>query len=90
MMKKTKPSQFLKHPFDSVEKSLERELTALNIMKILARTGDVFRELTIEEFIAERNKDKHKFNEDERHFFLCMRWWCVSAEEASKFSKAWA
>lgn len=38
-----KPSDFLKHPYDSVLQHTEDEIVARNIMVILNRTGNEFR-----------------------------------------------
>jgi hypothetical protein len=86
---KTKPSDFTNYPYSSVEQNTEREIIACNIMKILSRTGNTWRELTLEEYITERNKDSTKYNQVEKELFLCMKYWCKSAEEAKKFSKEW-
>ena len=73
------PSQ-IKHilPMGSVFRKIEYEVIARNICKILARTGDTFRELSWEEYRAEREKDAAadsnnkigaKFNISEKYYF---------------------
>ena len=52
-----KPSDFLEYPWNSVTKNSEYETIALNIMVILKRTGDEFRELSFDEYKTERLKD---------------------------------
>lgn len=52
-----KPSHFKKFPFNSVENNCESEVIALNIITILARTGDVWRKLTWSEYKQERLND---------------------------------
>lgn len=88
---RTKPSHFTTYPWSCVERirASECETVARNIMVILSRTGDAFRELTLEEYITERNKDEHRYHSMEEDFFLRMRWYCVNAEEARKFSPEW-
>jgi hypothetical protein len=75
-------------PIGSIERSCEREIVARNIMVILARTGNIFRHLSLEEYITERNKDKIKYNPDEeRHYGVV--WHTISAEAALIFCKDW-
>ena len=63
-----KPSLFTEQPFGSTLQKMESEIIAKNIMIILKRTGDVFRELTWEEYKTERLKD-NDFQEGEKTFF---------------------
>lgn len=67
-MKPITPSMFTDFPTDSVLQKHESEIIARNIMVILSRTGNVFRELTWEEYKLERLKDKD-FSEGEKYFF---------------------
>ena len=89
MAKKTKPSDFTDHPFSSVEQNCECEIVATNIMKILWRTGDTFRELSEDEYYAERKKDGH-FTPNEMSCFGKVIKYCKSPDTAKLFSKAWA
>ena len=41
------PKDFIKYPYDSVFHNSERETVALNIMKILFRTGNSWREIRV-------------------------------------------
>ena len=66
----------------------EYETIAQNVMVILKRTGDEFRPLTFEEYKEERMKDEN-FSEKERAYFDEVIKFCVSAETAILFSKAW-
>lgn len=85
---KTLPSQFTNYPWNCVFKKAECEIVAKNIMLILKRTGDVFRELTYEEYEQERKKDG-KYSDSEKRFFDQVAPFCKSAEEAKSFSKEW-
>lgn len=89
MTEKTKPSDFTNHPFSSTEQNTECEIVATNIMKVLWRTGDTFRELTEEEYRTEREKDGH-FTENEMNCFEKVIGFCKSPTTAKLFSKAWA
>ena len=85
---KTKPSHFLNHPFESVLYKTEAETVAMNIMAILARTGDEFRKLTWEEYEAERLRDG-KFSHTESWWFNEVLRYCKSADTAKLFSRDW-
>lgn len=86
---KTKPSDFTNFPFDSVECKSEAETIALNIMVILDRTGNTFRELTWQEYMRERLRDSN-FSEGEFSYFNRVISYCKSPDTANLFSKAWA
>lgn len=83
-----KPSSFIKFPFSSVCKNIEHEIIALNVMKILKRTGDTFRKITFEEYQTERSKDGN-FNMAEQQLFDKVIRYCQSAETAVLFSEEW-
>lgn len=84
-----KPSDFTKNfPFSSVYMNTETEIVAMNVMTILKRTGDVFRELSWDEYKDERMKDGN-FSVSEKRYFERVIPYCVSGEEAKKFSKQW-
>lgn len=79
-----------KYPWDcaaNFDKS-EHETIAQNIMVILARTGDEFRELTFEEYKTERLKDKNFSDREEKYFNEAIKF-CKSADTAKCFSKSW-
>ncbi len=83
-----KPSTFKRHPFGSVSQNCEAEIVAANIMRILARTGDTFRPLTVEEYTKERKKDGN-FTTAEINLFHKVQKWCKSADAAVVYSPTW-
>lgn len=62
------PSMFMKTPWASVLQNSESETIARNLMVILNRTGNKFRELTWDEYKSERLKDGG-FTEKEELYF---------------------
>ncbi len=85
------PSHFKNHePFGCIfkEKASEHETIAKNIMVILSRTGNVFRNLSWKEYKEEREKDDN-FTEQEKYFFNRVNRYCSSSENATKFSPNW-
>lgn len=91
-IERTKPSDFVIHPWDSVIKRSEAETVAVNIMKILKRTGDVFPEelLTFEQYAEERKKDGAVHLGNEQMYFKDVIGFCRNADTAKLFSKSWA
>jgi hypothetical protein len=85
---KTKPSDFMSFPSCSEEQNYESEMIAYNIMVILKRTGNTFRDLTWEEYKTERLKDKD-FSEKEKPIFNKIIKYCKTADTAKKFSPHW-
>jgi len=83
-----KPSNFTSFPFGSVLQNSESETIALNIMKILKRTGDEFRSLSWEEYKSERLKDGN-FSDREHPIFEKVIRYCKSADTAILFSEEW-
>jgi hypothetical protein len=83
-----KPSNFTTHPWSSVTGNSEHETIAQNIMIILKRTGDEFRELTWEEYREERLKDGN-FYDSEKKYFDAVIDYCDSAKSASLFCNGW-
>lgn len=84
-----KPSDFKRqHPYGSVLRKSECETVARNIMIILTRTGDAFRDLTWEEYEAERKKDG-KFHGSEKGYFDIVKPYCASADTAIAFCPNW-
>ena len=63
-----KPSDFAKSSPSCGFGKAEPEWVAQRIMTVLARTGDVFREMTKEEYLRERKKDGNSTFLDERYF----------------------
>lgn len=85
-----RPSNFCTHPWSSVMGQCEYERVAVNIMVILSRTGNRFRNLTWEEYKEERIKDIHgDFDESEKDYFDKVIKYCKSADTARLFSKTW-
>lgn len=83
-----KPSDFTEYPWDSVTHNAEHETIAQNIMKILKRTGDTFRELSWEEYKEERLKDG-AFTQTEASLFDTVKGYCISPDTAKLFSPKW-
>lgn len=84
-----KPSDIVEiEPMSSVLKKCEAEIVARNIIVILYRTGDRFRDLSWEEYKKERLKDKN-FWEGERKWFDLVIYYCTDKEKVKKFSKKW-
>lgn len=85
-----KPSDFKnKSTMGSIFRKRECEVVAQNVMKILARTGDVFRLLSWDEYKAERQKDGN-FSEREYRFFDDVVNYCASSHGAAAFCPGWA
>lgn len=87
-MNNLKPSDFTYWPKQSKYWKMEPESVAENIMVILARTGDVFRDITFEEYRAERLKDE-RFHKAEKDYFNQVVYYCSSSIIASGFSPVW-
>lgn len=85
---KLKPSDFTKYPWSSVLQNMQSEVIAHNIMIILNRKGNEFKDLTWEEYKEERIKDGN-FSEEEKSYFNNTIPYCKSAQTASLFSKEW-
>jgi hypothetical protein len=67
-MREITPSLFKCKPWASITQNSESETIAANIMVILSRTGDKFRDLSWEEYKEERIKDG-SFTEGEKKYF---------------------
>jgi len=87
-----KPSNFTTHPHFSITKKHEYEAFVFNIMKILARTGDKFRKITLDEYIKERKKDDIDcfIQQYEKDLLDHFSEYCTSAEKAIEFCSDWA
>ncbi len=83
-----KPSDFTMQPYNSVLQKSEAETIAANIMVILKRTGDEFRELGWDEYKAERLKDG-RFSGIEEMYFKKVIPYCKSEDTAKLFSPTW-
>lgn len=89
------PSDFITYPWDSVFHNSERETVALNIMKILKRTGNTWRNLSWDEYLSERIKDGggNTYNWEhgsEQKLFGEVSEYTVNENMARKFSPAWS
>ena len=88
------PKDFIKYPYDSVFHNSERETVALNIIKILSRTGNTWREITWSEYLNERIKDgggnthNYKHGSESTLFKEVVRYTC-SEDVARLFSPSW-
>jgi len=83
------PADFIKHPWDSVLRKTDAEVVAVNIMVILKRTGNTWRDLTWEEYCTERFKDGGLTLAEQDYFTQVIRF-CRSEIGARLFSKEWA
>ena len=84
-----KPSDFCSHPFNSILNKWEPERIARNIMIILKRTGNTFRELSWEEYRKERSKDGG-FGYNEKRHFDTVNIFCKNQDTAKTFCAHWA
>ncbi len=82
------PSDFTIRPWNSISRNRECEIVAGNIMVILERTGNTWRQLTWEEYMAEREKDGN-FTMKEKTSFEQIVQHCTSQELAEAFSPSW-
>lgn len=83
-----KPSNFTNFPYGSTLQKTEAEIVACNIMKILERTGDTFRNLTWDEYKQERLRDKG-FSVTEKSYFNQVIPYCKTSDTAVLFSPEW-
>ena len=84
-----KPSNFCTYPWSSVFGKSEAETIAKNIMVILKRTGNEWRDLSFEEYKDERVKDGNFSEFIEKSYFDDVADYCKSAQMAAKFSPTW-
>lgn len=82
------PGDFATFPYDSVTQNTEHEVIARNIMIILARTGNIWRNLSWEEYVQERIKDGG-YCYNEKSMFDKVVGYCVSEDAARLFSPSW-
>lgn len=76
------------YPWGSIFRNCETETIAANVMVILGRTGNTFRDLSWDEYMVERKKDSG-FSEIERGYFEKVKPYCMSPEMAMSFSPTW-
>ncbi|PID34886.1 MAG: hypothetical protein CR971_00920 [candidate division SR1 bacterium] len=84
-----KPSDFSKiRPWSSIFQNVECETIALNIVGILARTGDEWRELKWEEYKEEREKEGVSLS-SKHEYFEAISEYCSTYKTARLFSPDW-
>lgn len=84
-----KPSDLVHiNPCNSVLQKTEAEVVAINIIKILARTGNKWRKMSAEEYQTERLKDG-AFTFAELVYFDDVVDYTISYDTARLFSKEW-
>lgn len=83
------PSNFKSKPMNSVKQKSETETIARNIMVILSRTGDEWREVSWDEYKAERLKDGEFSEWAERPHFEAAIPYTTSEANARRFSPVW-
>jgi len=89
------PKDFIKYPWGSVFENSERETVALNIMKILSRTGNEWRTLSWDEYLEERVKDgggntHNQYYLSEKDCFEDVIRYTVSESTAKLFCSDWS
>lgn len=88
--KTLKPSDFVGlSTIGSILLKSEAETVAQNIMKVLSRTGNEWRELIWDEYKTERLKDGN-FTDGEQRYFTQALPYCKNADTATLFCKGWA
>jgi len=83
-----KPSDFTAYPWGCVFYKSENETIAQNIMEILKRTGNEWRELSWDEYEMERRKDTN-FSGNGKKYFDEVLEYTTSEEKARLFSPVW-
>jgi len=83
-----KPSNYVGYPWSSILQKSECETIAQNIMIILKRTGNKFRDLPWSEYASERKKDGN-FTESEKQYFDKVIDFCKSGDTAKLFCSGW-
>lgn len=76
------------HPWNSVKQKSEYETVARNIVIILAKTGDEWRELTYEEYEKYRLTDGN-YSLGEKKYFNEVVGFCSAPSNARLFSESW-
>ena len=84
-----KPSNFTRHPWNSVMQECGHEVVAQNIMVILKKTGNTFRELSWDEYKKARIRDGSFCEGSEKYCFNRVTKYCKSPDTASLFCKDW-
>lgn len=86
-----KPSNYLGYAMGSILQNSESETIARNIMVVLSKMGDTFKELTFEQYSEARRADGASERDMmlEKPYFEKVSPHCVSAETADAFCKGW-
>jgi len=85
-----KPSDFQNQfPGNSFFSNNEHETVAQNIIVILARTGDTWREISWKEYVKERVKDGKSEYSFEGKLFDKVVDYCISEDGVRSFSPFW-
>lgn len=84
-----KPSMFTMIPWGSTLQKMESEVIAKNIMVILSRTGDTFRELTWKEYKEERLKDTGFSDFEKKYFEQVVYLATATKDTVIAFSRDW-
>lgn len=77
-------------PMSSVFQKSEHETIARNCMVMLKRTGNTWRKLTEDEYLAERAKDGARNVEHELVYFRAVVVYTDNPASAAAFSPSWA
>lgn len=85
---KLKPSHFTCYPWNSVLQKAEAEIVICNIMKILSRLENEFRQLSWNQYKEEKLKDRD-FSENEHDYFNEVILYCKDSDSVMSFSKEW-
>jgi hypothetical protein len=83
-----KPRDFKIFPHNSIMQNFEAERVATNIIVILSRTGNEFRDFTWEEYKEERKKDSG-FSEGEKQYFDKVIDYFKSPDTTALFCPIW-
>jgi len=85
------PSHYLQRPVGSVSQNGDTETIARNIMAILSREGNQFRELSFDEYKLSRIQDgatEFAVSAEKPHFDIAAPY-CISAQRANDFCEGW-
>ena len=85
------PSNYTSYPMGSVSQNSETETIARNIMVILSKSGDTFRELSFDEYQKARIEDGATISDTlgEKPYFEKCVGYCVSSDKADSFENGW-
>lgn len=84
------PADYISYPWGSILNSTEHEMIARDIMVILYKTGNVFREISFDEYKKEKTKiTKNIINASEESRFMQVVNFCKNPYMANSFCKNW-